>query len=165
MLGATISIFVIAVILYAYTLVRAPSAALQALQSGGKTMLEVLPLLTFAFAIVGIAQVAAPKELVARWLGGESGHRGIWLGCVAGAICPGGPYVAFPLVASIYRAGAGVGAIVAFVTAWSLWAIARLPMEVGLLGPKLTLMRVASTLVFPPIAGYIAQALFGRVPI
>jgi hypothetical protein len=50
--------------------------------------------------------------------------------------------------------------MVAFLTGWSLWAVARIPMEVGILGWKLTLARVASTLVFPPIAGLIASVLF-----
>jgi len=43
---------------------------------------------------------------------------------------------------------------------WSLWAFSRLPMEVGILGWKFTLIRVASTFFFPPIAGLIAQILF-----
>ena len=52
--------------------------------------------------------------------------------------------------------------MVAFLTAWSLWAVARLPMEVGVLGWRLTLARLASTFFFPPIAGLIAQLLFDQ---
>lgn len=162
MLGATIAMFVISGGLYTYLFLRAPASGLAALQAGGKAMLQVLPLLVLAFSLVGLAQVAGPRELVTRWLGGQSGHRGIWLACALGAVCPGGPYVSFPIVAAIYTAGASVGAVVAFVTAWSLWAVARLPMEIALLGPRLTLVRLASTLVFPPIAGYAAHYMFGR---
>ncbi|RLA91982.1 MAG: permease, partial [Deltaproteobacteria bacterium] len=39
----------------------------------------------------------------------------------------------------------------------------RLPMEVGIMGWKFTLIRVASTFFFPPLAGLMAQALFGGV--
>jgi uncharacterized membrane protein YraQ (UPF0718 family) len=35
-------------------------------------------------------------------------------------------------------------------------------MEVGILGWKFTAIRVACTFFFPPIAGLIAQALFGN---
>jgi hypothetical protein len=51
--------------------------------------------------------------------------------------------------------------MVAFLTGWSLVAVSRLPMEVGILGWKFTLIRIASTFFFPPIAGLIAQAFFG----
>jgi len=47
--------------------------------------------------------------------------------------------------------------MVAFMTGWSLWAVGRLPMEVGILGWQLTLVRLASTFFFPPIAGLIAN--------
>jgi hypothetical protein len=53
-----------------------------------------------------------------------------------------------------------MGTMVAFLTGWSLWAVSRLPMEVGILGWRLTIIRLASTLLFPPLAGLIAQTLF-----
>jgi len=56
-----------------------------------------------------------------------------------------------------------VGTLVAFLTAWSLWAVARLPMEIGILGWKFTLIRLACTFFFPPIAGFIAQLAFSGV--
>jgi len=43
-----------------------------------------------------------------------------------------------------------------------LWAVSRLPMEVGILGWKFTLIRLAATFFFPPIAGWIAQTLFSN---
>ncbi|MDZ7262573.1 MAG: permease, partial [candidate division KSB1 bacterium] len=94
------------------------------------------------------------------WVGAESGLRGILIGTVAGGLSPGGPYVNLPVVAGFLRAGAGVGTMVAFLTGWSLWAVSRLPMEIGILGWKFTLIRIASTFFFPPIAGWIAQILF-----
>jgi hypothetical protein len=53
-----------------------------------------------------------------------------------------------------------MGTAVAFVTGWSLWAVARLPMEVGIMGWKFTAIRLASTFLFPPIAGIIAHLFF-----
>lgn len=132
------------------------------LRAGGKMMWEVLPLLVAAFIIAGMIQVLVPRELISRWLGKEAGLKGIMIGCIAGAITPGGPYVSFPIVAAIYKAGASIGTVVGYVTAWSLWALARAPMEVALIGPRLTLIRFASTLIFPPIAGIIAQMIFAK---
>jgi uncharacterized membrane protein YraQ (UPF0718 family) len=126
-------------------------------------VVEILPLLFFAFIVAGMVQVLLPRDTVARWVGTESGIVGILLGSLAGGLSPGGPYVSLPVALGLLRAGAGAGTMVTYLTGWSLWAIARLPMEVGILGWKLTMIRFVSTLVFPPIAGLIAHLLFGHV--
>jgi uncharacterized membrane protein YraQ (UPF0718 family) len=127
---------------------------------GLKMLIEILPLLIFALILAGVIQVLLPKELLSKWIGDEAGIKGILLGTVAGGIMPGGPYVSLPVAAGLFRAGAGIGTLVAFLTSWSLWAIARLPMEVGIIGWRFTLIRLACTFFFPPIAGIIAQLFF-----
>jgi uncharacterized membrane protein YraQ (UPF0718 family) len=121
---------------------------------------EILPLLFFALIVAGMAQVLLPHDLLAKWIGEESGLKGIFLGALAGGFSPGGPYVNLPIAAGLLRAGAGAGTMVAFLTGWSLWAVSRLPMEVGILGWRFTLIRLACTFIFPPIAGIIAQIFF-----
>jgi len=110
--------------------------------------------------MAGMIQTLLPRELISKWIGEESGIRGILIGTLAGGITPGGPYVSLPVAAGFLRAGAGVGTMVAFVTAWSLWAVTRLPMEIGILGWKFTAVRLVCTFFFPPIAGLIAQLFF-----
>ena len=131
------------------------------IKSAMNMTVQILPLLIFAFIVAGMVQVLLPQELISKWIGAESGLRGIFIGTVAGALAPGGPYVSLPVAAGLLRSGAGVGTMVAFLTGWSLWAVSRLPMEVGILGWKFTLIRLASTFFFPPIAGLIAHTLFG----
>lgn len=134
---------------------------------GMKTALDmtvqILPLLVFALLAAGMAQVLLPRELLSQWIGAESGFKGILIGTVAGGLAPGGPFVSFPLAAGLLRAGAGVGTMVAFLTGWSLLAVSRLPMEVGILGWKFALIRLACTFFLPPIAGVLAQNLFRSV--
>lgn len=132
------------------------------MKSALNMMVEILPILVFSFIVAGMVQALLPRELLSKWVGVESGMRGILIGTVAGAFVTGGPYVSLPIAAGLLRSGAGVGTMVAFVTGWSLWAFSRLPMEVGLLGWRFTLIRFASTFFFPPIAGLIARMLFGR---
>jgi len=130
------------------------------LKSAARMTLEILPLLLFAFIIAGMVQVLVPKELISRWVGSESGLKGILIGTLAGGFTPGGPYVSLPVVAGLLKAGAGIGTMVAFLTSWSLWAIARLPMEFGMLGWRFTVVRLTATFFFPPIAGLLAQFLW-----
>jgi len=161
MIVATIIMGVLAIVLFSIGYYKGQGQHISGMRSALHMTVEILPLLVFAFIMAGMIQVLLPRELLAKWIGVESGMRGILIGTVAGGLSPGGPYVSLPIVAGFLRAGAGVGTMVAYLTAWSLWAIARLPMEVGILGWKFTLIRIVSTFFFPPIAGLIAQAFFG----
>jgi uncharacterized membrane protein YraQ (UPF0718 family) len=133
---------------------------LTGLRTAFQMLFQIMPLLVFALIVAGMIQVLIPNETIARWLGEESGWRGIMIGTVAGGLSPGGPFVSLPVAAGLFRAGSGVGTTVAYLTGWSLWAVTRVPMEVGILGWKLTFMRLASTFFFPPIAGFIAHLMF-----
>ena len=131
------------------------------MKSAASLLITILPLLIFAFTAAGMIQVLLPRELLSNWVGVKSGIRGIIIGTVAGGLSPGGPFVNLPVAAGLLQAGASVGTMVAFLTGWSLWAVARLPMEIGILGWKFTLIRIACTFFFPPIAGLLAQTFFG----
>lgn len=118
------------------------------------------PLFAGILVLIGFSEVLIPREAIARWLGPSAGLRGIFIASGVGMLIPGGPFVSFPLVAMLYRAGAGVGAVVAFITAWSLWSLTRLPLEFAILGPRLMAARLLSTLFMPPLAGWISYRLF-----
>ncbi len=150
----------IAVILSIIAFYRGQGEHIAGFKSAMDITIQMIPMLIFAIIIAGMLQALLPHDAVEKWIGGESGMRGILIGTVAGAVMPGGPYVSLPIAAGMLRAGAGMGTMVAFITGWSLWAIARLPLEVGVLGWKFTLIKIASTFFFPPIAGIIAKALF-----
>lgn len=161
MLIPTVVMGALAVALLLTGYFRGQGEHITGLRSAGDMMIQILPLLVFAFAAAGMIQVLIPRELMAKWVGAESGFRGLLVGTIAGGLAPGGPYVSLPVAAGLLRAGASIGTMVAFLTGWSLWAIHRLPMEVGIMGWKFTLIRVASTFFFPPLAGLIAHTLFG----
>jgi len=150
----------IAVVFIVFGFARGKGEHLEGLHSSLRMIIEILPLLIFAFIVAGMVRVLMPHEFLLRWVGEESGLRGILFGTVAGGLMPGGPYVSLPLAAGFLRAGASVGTMVAFLTGWSLWAIARLPLEVGIMGWRFTLARLSCTFVFPVIAGLLAHALF-----
>jgi len=160
MLIPTIVMGVLATILLVVGYYKGQGQHINGMRSAVNMTVEILPLLVFVFIVAGMIRVLLPHELVSKWVGVESGIRGILIGTVAGGLSPGGPFVSLPIVAGLLRTGASVGTMVAFLTGWSLWAVSRLPMEVGILGWKFTLIRIASTFFFPPIAGLLAQAFF-----
>ncbi len=162
MLFPIIVMGILAVSLLAVGYMRGKGEHIEGLRRTKNMVIEVLPLLISAFIVAGMVQVLVPRATVSQWVGKESGIRGIIIGSIAGGMMPGGPYVNLPLAAGILRTGAGVGTAVAFLTAWSLWAVGRLPMEIGIMGLRFTVVRLVSTCVFPPLAGLIARALFER---
>ena len=163
MLIPTIVMGVIAVVLLFISYQKGGGEHILGLKAAGNMLIQVLPLLIFAFIIAGMIQVLIPHEMISKWIGVESGFRGLLIGTAIGGLAPGGPYVSLPIAAGLMRAGASVGTMVAFLTGWSLWAVSRLPLEFGLMGWKFTLIRLACTFFFPPIAGLIANKLFSGV--
>lgn len=135
---------------------------IQGLKASWTMLVQIIPLLVFAFMVAGMIPALIPQETISKWVGVESGFRGILIGSVAGGLAPGGPYVSLPIAAGLLRMGANVGTMVAFVTGWSLLAFGRLPMEIGILGWKFSLIRLACVFFFPPIAGLIANIFFSR---
>lgn len=160
MLIPTIIMAVLAIALLGAGYLKGEGEHIIGIKTGLKMTVEILPLLLFAFVVAGMVQVLLPSELISKWVGTESGFKGILIGTVTGAIAPGGPYVSLPIAAALLKSGAGIGTMVAFLTGWSLWAVSRLPMEIGILGWKFTFIRLTSTFIFPPIAGLIAQVFF-----
>ncbi|MFC1899932.1 permease [Chloroflexota bacterium] len=163
MLIPTIVMGILAAVLLFIAYQRGGGEHMLGLKAASNLLLQVLPLLIFAFIIAGIAQYLIPTEVLSHWVGQESGFRGILIGTAIGGFMPGGPTVCLPIVAGLARLGASVGTMVALLTSWSLLAVARIPMEIGIMGWKFWLIRLACTFFFPPIAGLIADTLFSGV--
>jgi uncharacterized protein len=143
-----------------YALIRGENLALAGIKMAGTTLWNNLILLIAGFLIAGLMQVLLPKQLIAAWLGEAAGIKAVLIGCAAGGLIPGSPYVVFPIVAGFYQSGAGLGAMIGFVTAWSLWSLSRLPVEMALISPKAALIRYGITFIVPPVAGFLAHAIW-----
>jgi hypothetical protein len=163
MLFPTVTMALIAGILVLVGYLMGGGQHIIGLRKAGNMTIQILPLLVCAFTVAGMAQVLIRHDILAKWVGAESGIRGIMIGTVAGGFAPGGPYVSLPIAAALLRSGASVGTMVAFLTGWSLWAVGRLPMEVGIMGWKFTLVRLACTFFFPPLAGILANRFFSNL--
>ncbi len=125
-------------------------------------LLFLLPRMIGGMLLAGMVQAILPPELVAKWVGEEAGVKGIIIAAAVGMLTPGGPMTSFPIVVAFYMSGAGRGALVAYITGWSLLGFQRtLVWELPLLGTEFTLYRIAAVIVLPIMAGLIAQ----RIPL
>ncbi|MDJ0269685.1 MAG: hypothetical protein NXY59_03885 [Aigarchaeota archaeon] len=113
-----------------------------------------------AFFLASMLAILLPSDIVASYLGRESGMRGILIGTTAGALTPGGPFLIFPILLSLYKAGASVGTLIAYISAWGLIAVHRIfALEIPLMGLPFTATRLAISAAIPIILGLAGQYL------
>ncbi|NIO08815.1 MAG: hypothetical protein GTO40_12685 [Deltaproteobacteria bacterium] len=129
------------------------------LSKGMKMLFAIVPAFVCASLIAGYLQVLLPESVIQGWLGDESGLKGIAVGYLAGFSTFGGPFVSFPVAASLYQAGASVATVTTFITSWAIWGGGIIFYELSILGPRLFAIRITASFFFPLIAGLIAGYL------
>lgn len=117
MFWATLITGLIALVLFIIATRMGGGKNIKGLLSAWNMTIEIMPILIFAFIIAGLLQVILPQDLLSKWLGTESGFKGIMIGTIAGSLTPGGPYVSLPIVAALLKSGAGYGTLVAYLQA------------------------------------------------
>lgn len=138
---------------------------LDAFGSAGLLLLGITPVIIVALFVGGYVQALLPQDLVTRWLGADGGGTRYLLATAAGVITPAGPFVAFPLVLALRRAGAPFDTCVVYLSAWATLGIQRIVIwELPFLGHDFVALRVLASLPVPIVAGLLARALMEREP-
>ena len=131
-----------------------PEAVEASLDNYVSQILNLIPRMSAAVLIGGFIQVLVPRSLVARWLGDGAGFRGILIATGVGALTPGGPMLAFPLVLVLRNSGASLTSVITFITAWAVLGIHRIVMwELPFMGTEFAAVRYISSIPLPIIAG------------
>ena len=132
----------------------------EGLRDGVVDFLRLIPRLVFGVIAAGFLAEVMPQDVIVPWLGPDSGVVGLAIASLIGAVTPGGPVVGFAVGATALKSGAGTPQVIAFVTAWSLFAWQRLLMwEFPVMDPKVVWLRMAASLPLPFLAAAIAMAL------
>jgi uncharacterized membrane protein YraQ (UPF0718 family) len=129
-----------------------------ALAQAWRLLVSIAPLIVFGLTLGGLARELADPKQIAPILGAQSGWTGLILATALGAVTPGGPFAAFPIVYALFLAGADVGAVIAFLTAWSIIGVQRIvTWELPLLGHEFVIIRVLTSLPLPVLVGALAR--------
>ena len=99
MFTPTIIMGVIAITLFIIAYQKGQGEHITGMKSALNMIFQISSLLFFALIIAGLVQILLPHELLSKWIGKESGFKGIIIGTIAGGLSPGGPYVSLPIVA------------------------------------------------------------------
>lgn len=117
-----------------------------------------------AIGVVGSGYVAAvfPPEMLGHILGPSSGIAGTAIATIAGALTPGGPVVGFSIGVAALKSGAAAPQVIAYTTAWALFAIQRVvSYEVVAMPAKVVWLRVLVSIPVPFLAA-LGASLIGR---
>ncbi|HVY57853.1 MAG TPA: hypothetical protein VHA77_08400 [Xanthobacteraceae bacterium] len=124
--------------------------------------LRLLPRLALGVVGSGFIAEAMPKDLIGHWLGPGSGMLGVLIAVIGGAVTPGGAVVGFSIGAAALKGGAGAPQVIAYCTAWALYALQRLVLwEMPVMQPRLVWLRALASLPLPFLAA-ISAMLIGK---
>jgi uncharacterized membrane protein YraQ (UPF0718 family) len=133
---------------------------LESISSDVGITVYMLPKVLAGCLIGTLVTLLLPREVVARWVGAESGLLGLVIAYVAALVLPGSPLTIFPIAAAFMAVGADAGAVVVYITAWSLIGYQRaLVWELPFFGPDFVIWRIIVSLPLPFIAGLLARMM------
>ena len=123
---------------------------------------EMLPKVLAGCLIGAFVTLLLPREVVARWVGQESGFVGLLIAAFFGFLLPGGPITIYPVAGAFLLMGADAGAVVAFIVSWTLIGYTRaLVWELPFFGADFVIWRIAAAVPLPIIAGVLARIVVG----
>lgn len=150
----------LALVLAFLTFRKSPALFRSSMRSASVRFVEIIPRVSVAILAAGFVGKLLPAETVGSQIGPDSGFYGIALAAFAGGITPAGPIVSFPIIVVLMKAGAGFPQVVAFLTAWSVFALHRvLTYEIPMMGWRFSAVRLAASAPLPFLAAYLTQAL------
>ncbi len=155
-------LWVIALVLALVAARRSRELLRDSVREGAVDCVRLLP--RIMLGVIGAGYIAAllPQETVGRWLGADSGLFGIAIAALGGALTPGGPVIGFSIGAAALKGGAGAPQVIAYTTAWALFAVQRLLLwEIPVMPRRLVVLRIAASLPLPFLAAGAAM-LLGR---
>jgi hypothetical protein len=155
-------LWVIVVALIAVAALKGASLVETGLREGALDFLRLTP--RVAIGVIGSGYVAAvlPPEVLGGLLGPKSGLLGTAIATIAGALTPGGPVVGFSVGVAALKSGAAPPQVIAYTTAWALFAIQRVASyEVVAMPAKVVWLRVICSIPVPFLAA-LGAMLIGR---
>ncbi|HET9904156.1 MAG TPA: hypothetical protein VFQ27_10705 [Xanthobacteraceae bacterium] len=156
--AVVIFLWLIVVALGFVAIMRSRALFRSGLKGGAVDFLRLLPRLTIGVLGSGFIAEVMPQALIAQWLGPESGLSGTAVATVAGALTPGGPMIGFAIGIAALKSGASAPQVIAYMTAWALFALHRVFLwEMPMMPARIVWLRVLASIPLPFLAAWIAM--------
>lgn len=127
--------------------------------SNFKSMLGVLPPILI---LIGLLDVWVPKETMIKYMGPNSGIKGILIALVLGSLAAGPLYAAFPIAAILIKKQARFAYVLFFLGVWSSSKLPLLVYEYTSFGGVFTSIHVISNLILFLVGSFIIEKMISK---
>ena len=107
-----------------------------------------MPQFLAVILLIGLSLAFIDESMISKLLGDESGILGLAIAATVGSITLIPGFIAFPLAASLLRAGAGYGQITMFITTLMMVGIVTMPVEAQYFGREAAIKRNVSAFFY-----------------
>jgi len=114
----------------------------KALSISLKSFVDMLFIIPPIFVLLGLLDVWVPRDRMIKYMGEDSGLKGILLAFFIGSAAAGPLYAAFPVSAVFMQKGVSFRNIIIFIGAWSTTKIPMVLFEIESLGATFALVRL-----------------------
>ena len=157
-------IYMLPIILGAYAYSRGDDSFRKGLTRGLEQFIIIVPRMICALIAAEFLAMLIPTEFISQFLGNDAGMVAILIGSLTGLMVPSGPVISFSIAATFATAGASIPAVIAFLTAWSIFSAHRvLIYEIPLLGVSFLRIRLLAVLILPVLSGVLTMLWMGLV--
>ena len=152
-------LYVVTILLLAFSYARNREKTVQALKKAWKSFEGILPQFLAILMLVGLMLAVVDASVISRLLGSESGVMGMAVASAIGSVTLIPGFIAFPLAASLLAAGAGYGQTAMFLTTLMMVGVVTLPLETTYFGRRLALKRNLLAFLYAVVSSFLLGAL------
>lgn len=138
------------------------SLGLKSLSIVGYSFKEMALVIPPVFILLGLLDIWVPKETMVKYMGENSGIKGIILSITIGSVAAGPLYGAFPVAAVFMKKGVKFSNILIFIGAWSTTKIPMLLFEMTSLGSRFAITRLLIDIPGIIIIAYLVSAFISK---
>lgn len=120
---------------------------------------EIVLIFPAVLILMGLADVWIPQEKVEKYLGNNSGIKGLLLSIFMGALPTGPVFIAFPLASGLLDKGASIMNVIVMLGAWGSLKLTQIGVEIHFLGIEFAFYRVILTLAGIIAIGFLTSLL------
>lgn len=114
------------------------------------------------FVLLGLLDIWVPRQTMMKYMGDDSGIKGIILSIIIGSAAAGPLYGAFPVAAVFMKKGVKFSNILIFIGAWSTTKIPMFFFEITALGSKFAITRLLIDIPGIIIISYLLSAVISK---
>ena len=137
----TILFWIIAVILFVFSLVKSKETTVDAMKKSRRMMGSMIGEIVAIIFMIGLVLTFIPAETIKTVLGTSSTYISTFFSALVGSVTLIPAFVAFPLVGSLVDVGASIVPAVAFLTTLTMVGIVTFPLEKKEFGTKFAILR------------------------